>query len=91
VVIVGVSFSGPAFNANWVENQGYQYEIWSDDDRDLSLYYGAIASSIALFPNRVTRVLNENGELVMEYNNVNVNTSPAEVLEDCEVLFGGVN
>ena len=88
---MGVGFGEPWFNANWVENQGYQYEIWSDDNRDLALYYGAVSSATALFPNRVTRLLNANGELLLEYNNVNVNTSPAQVLADCQELFGSGN
>lgn len=37
----------------------------------------------------MTRILDADGVLVLEYNDVDFGTSPQEVLEDCEILFGG--
>jgi peroxiredoxin len=84
-----VTFTGPAANAAWIEQEGFQYEVWQDEARDLAVYYGAAANRRAAFPDRVTRVLDAEGNLVLEYNDVNVGTSPADVLEDVTLLFGG--
>jgi peroxiredoxin len=88
VTIVGVSFDAPAANAAFREDQSFQYELWTDTDRDLALYYGAAASASATYPSRVTRILDADGTLVLEYTVANPATHPQQVLEDCQALFG---
>ena len=83
-----MTFTGPAANAAWIEAEGFQYEVWQDEARDLAVYYGAAKNRRAAYPDRVTRVLDAQGTLVLEYNDVNVGTSPADVLEDVTLLFG---
>lgn len=83
-----MSFAEPEVNVAWIEEQGYQYEIWTDGERTLSLYYGAAASEDDIAPKRVTRVLDANGVLVLQYDEVDVGAHPPEVLADCELLFG---
>ena len=75
---------------SWVEDQGYQYEIWTDDEqRTLSVTYGAANNSNAVFPDRVSVILDSNGDLILEYvDNVSTGTHPTEVLDDCKILFG---
>ena len=85
---MGVTFTDPWANAGWVGDEGFQYEIWSDSDKDLAVYYGAASSSSAFFPDRVTRVLDAEGALILEYNSVDFNSTPAKVLDDCERIFG---
>lgn len=86
--IVGVSFGSPEANTRWAEHEDFNFEVWTDDDRTLALYYGAINNPDALFPKRITKVLDKDGVLVMEYiSDVSVGTHPAEVLEDCQQLF----
>ena len=87
VEIVGVGFQDPATNAGWVADQGYQYEIWTDEDRTLSVTYGAADSALAFFPDRVTVLLDTDGTLLLEYTSVNVDVHPQQVLEDCQLLF----
>lgn len=87
--IVGVSFDDPSDNAAWREDEGFQYELWTDDDRTLALTYGAAASASAAVPSRVTVLLDENGDLLLKYAVRDLGTHPASVLEDCEALFGG--
>ena len=89
VEIVGVSFSDVSINDYWVNDQGFQYEIWRDDNRELALYYGAADSADAWFPDRITRLLDSDGSVLLEYNSVDVGTSPANILADCLLLFGG--
>ena len=88
VQIVGVGFQEPDVNAAWAEAEGFQYEIWTDTNRELGIYYGAASSPSSNFPNRITRLLDENGSLLLEYNDVNFGTNPRLVLEDCQLLFG---
>lgn len=75
--------------ASWAADEGFQYEVWTDDDRDLSLYYGAIDDQDAYFPDRVTMLLDGNGNLILEYvEDVAFGTHPEEVYQDCLAIFG---
>lgn len=86
--IVAVGFDEPATNQAWAEDQGYQFEIWTDQDKTLAVYYGAAASTSAAVPSRVTKILDEAGTLILEYQVSDIGTHPAQVLEDCQLLFG---
>ena len=68
----------------------FQYELWTDDAaRTLALYYGSVFSATTFQAGRVTRLLDENGDLVLEYDTLGgLATHPQKVLEDCEALFG---
>lgn len=75
-------------NQGWAEEEGFAFELWTDEDKTLALTYGAIASRTAAWPGRVTRILDAEGVLLVEYDEVAVGTHPAQVLEDCQTLFG---
>ncbi len=85
---MGASFDSPADNAAWKADQGFAYELWSDLDRELALHYGAASSASQSMASRVTRILDEEGTLVLEYTVLNVSAHPQQVLEDCQQLFG---
>lgn len=86
--IVGVSFDAPTKNQAWAEQEGFAFELWTDTDRTLALTYGAAESADQPFALRVTKVLDANGVLVLEYPKVSVGTHPQKVLDDCVALFG---
>ncbi len=87
--IVGVGFDDPSDMAAWAAEEGFQYEVWTDDDHDLAVYYGAVSSSAASTPSRVTMLLDAEGTLLLEYTeDVDFGTHPGEVLEDCQIIFG---
>ncbi len=88
MAIVGTSFDAPEANATFKENNGFQFELWSDADRTLALYYGAASSEAQAMASRVTMVLDEEGGLVLEYGSVNPATHSQQVLKDCLALFG---
>lgn len=89
MTIVAVSFNKPEVNATWVEKESFNYEVWSDTDKTLAQHYGAAAGPGAVFPNRVTKVLDADGRLILEYvDQIDVGTHPQDVLEDCQKLFG---
>ena len=85
---MGVSFSSTATTSAWAADEGFQFELWTDDDRTLALTYGAASSSSARFADRITVILDAEGNHVLEYDVTSIGTHPAQVLEDCEVLFG---
>jgi len=88
VKIIGVSFDTPTENEDWAVDEGFQFDLWSDTYRDLALYYGAATSPTQGSASRITKILDEDGNLVLEYPVVSVGTHPAQVLADCEILFG---
>jgi peroxiredoxin len=89
VDIVGVGFSGPDSTSTWVAQEEFQYDVWTDDDaRTLALHYGAADSAGALYPSRITMLLDREGDLMLKYTvDVRVGTHPDRVLEDCIRLF----
>jgi peroxiredoxin len=75
--------------ANWVEDQSFQYEVWTDPNRELAMAYGAADSSTQVLPDRVTVILDSDGRLVLEYlTGTSSFNHPQEVLDDCTLLFG---
>lgn len=83
-----MSFNKPEKNREWSEHEGFQFPLWSDDDKALALHYGAVGSKLSPMPGRITVVLDPLAQLVLRYDDVNVGTHPADVLEDCQALFG---
>lgn len=68
----------------------FQYDLWTDDsNRTLALAYGSVTTSSAFAAGRVTRLIDENGDTLLEYNTLGgLATHPQKVLEDCQALFG---
>jgi len=88
VQIVGVSFDDPSENAGWALREGFEFELWSDVDQDLAVYYGAASLGDPL-ADRKTFLLDADGTLVLEYTGaLVVSLHPADVLADCTALFG---
>jgi len=89
VKVVGVSISPHQLNETFrVENQ-YEYEIWSDGAKGLSLHYGAASSPGAFFANRISVLLDANGYWILTYDPVSdPGGHPSDVLSDCEAVFG---
>lgn len=86
--IVGVSFDPPEKNAEWAEEKGFSFELWSDASRDLARYYGAADSPEDSRARRVTRVLDADGDLVLEYDvGIGIAAHPKDVLHDVRQLF----
>lgn len=88
MAIVGVSFDDPDTNDAWAEEEAYLFELWTDDDKTLALAYGAASSASASFASRITVLLDENGDLLLEYLSVSPSGHADEVLSDCQALYG---
>ena len=86
---MGVTFTDPDTNNDWAVDENFQYEIWTDSDKTLAVHYQAANNAQALVPSRVTVLLDPDGELLLGYyEGVSVGTHPAEVLEDCQAIWG---
>jgi peroxiredoxin len=77
--VVGVSFGKPDKANEWVESQGFQYEVWSDTDKVLAEAMGA---GQGFAPKRVSGLIDSDGQLVVFYPEVSVGTHPSDVLDD---------
>ena len=85
MAIVGVSYGSPERAAKWVENQGYQFEVWSDSDKVLGQALGAGDGGMA---KRVSALLDSQGRVVVRYPEVGFGRHPSEMLDDVRRLEG---
>ena len=89
MTIVGVSFDPPNANAAWAAQESFEFELWTDGDRQLASYYDAVSSPTDPAADRVTKLLDADGTLILEYvQSISVGAHPDEVLADCQALFG---
>lgn len=89
VEIAGVSFADEETNLDWATEESFNYDLWSDEDRVLAMHYGAANGPNAFAPKRITMLLDENGDVILEYvSDVDVAAHPGQVLEDCQAIFG---
>ncbi len=89
--IVGVSFGSPDELTEWAEEEGFEYELWQDQDRTLAMHYGAVTSTSDWVPSRITILLDGDGNHILSYevDAFGIGDHPADVLEDCQAIFGG--
>ena len=73
VKVAGVSFDSSKANAKFKAAEKFEFPLWSDLGRELALTYGAATSSDEAFADRITVVLDPNGEWVLEYPSSDVN------------------
>ena len=87
--IIGVSFDSPEVNQAWAEDEGFLFDLWTDASKALALHYGGASSVSQRYADRVTVVLDDQGDLILEYmDSIDVGTHPAQVLSDLQQLLG---
>lgn len=88
--VVGVSFDHPAANKLFKQNEEFQYPLWSDEDRELALAYGAAKTATQGSAKRVTVILDPNGTWALVYPNVDATLFDHvdHVLEDLAAIVG---
>ena len=65
--MIGVSFDAPEKNAIFKANEEFKFPLWSDEDKTLAMTYGAASASWALFADRITVLLDPQGDWVLHY------------------------
>jgi peroxiredoxin len=89
VQIIGISYAGVDTLQDWAMDEGFEYELWQDTERALAVHYGAASTTSSAVPGRVTVVLDGEGNQILSYDvGFSFGTHPAEVLEDCEAIWG---
>lgn len=83
-----MSFNDPATNDAWAVQEGFQYELWTDQQRELALYYGTATSPTQSSASRQTFLIDGDGDLLLEYPSISIGVHPQQVLDDCQALFG---
>ena len=84
-----MSFDAVSSLQDWAEDEEFEFELWQDTNLSLAVHYGAADDTSALVPNRVTVLLDGNGNQILNYDvGWGFGTHPEEVLEDCEAIWG---
>ena len=83
-----MGFASVEANNQWYVDKEFQFELWSDTNKELAIFYGAVESASQGYPSRVTKILDDEGNMLVTYVDANFATNPFNVLEDCQYLFG---
>ena len=86
--IIGVGFAQPEVNEAWGQQQEYDFELWTDDNRELVDAYGAMADFDPDAPLRHAYLIDADGSALLFYEGgISLGPSAADVLEDCQRLY----
>lgn len=61
MVILGVSFDAVDKNKAFADAQRFPFQLLCDTDKKLSMAYGAASGKVALYPDRITYVIDKDG------------------------------
>ena len=79
-VIVGVSCDSPADNRAFREKFAFPFDLLCDEDRSVSMRYGAADSEDQPHPKRISYLIDPEGRIARVYNTVVPAEHPDEVL-----------
>jgi len=80
--VIGVSFNSADVNRAFAQRNEFKFPLLSDLDRATALAYGACDDRHASNPDRVSFVIDEEGNIARVYNQVDPRDHPARVLAD---------
>ncbi|MFQ6676489.1 MAG: peroxiredoxin [Fidelibacterota bacterium] len=78
IKVFGISYDSPRSHRKFKEKYGLPFTLLSDTEKKVAKAYGAAR---ALFPRRITYLLDEEGKIVKVYDKVSVTTHGEDVLE----------
>ncbi len=82
IVVIGISYDSPEMLKAFKKKYHLPFILLSDSEKKVSREYGAYKSILnALFPARITALINEQGILTHILDNVNVTTHAQDILE----------
>ena len=85
-VIVGVSCDSPADNRAFRDKFAFPFDLLCDEDRSVSMHYGATESADQQYPKRISYLIDPEGRIARVYGNVVPAEHPDEVLAALEEL-----
>ncbi len=73
----------------WTQEDGLQFELWSDVDLVIADHYGALESPDATDPLRYAFLLDAEGQVALEYKDwLELGPEPGDLLADLRELLG---
>ncbi len=87
-VIAGVSFDPPAKNRAFREKNGFPFNLLSDEDRSVSMSYGAAKKPRQWFARRISYLIDPEGRIARVYEKVKAGKHADEVLATLDELGG---
>ena len=85
-VVAGVSFDSPAKNRAFREKLAFPFDLLSDEDRAVSMLYGAAKRPSQWFPSRVSYLIDPEGRIARVFGKVKPRRHAAEVLAALDEL-----
>ena len=85
-VIAGVSFDPPAKNRAFREKHAFPFNLLSDEDRSVSMSYGAAKKPRQWFARRISYLIDPEGCIARVYEKVRPGKHPDEVLATLDAL-----
>jgi peroxiredoxin Q/BCP len=82
IQVMGISFNDVEQNAAFAEKHDFPFPLLCDTDRRVGLAYGACTDGKARYANRVSFLIDEDGNLARIYDQVNPRDHPAQVLAE---------
>ena len=85
-VIVGVSCDSPADNRAFRDKFDFPFDLLSDEDRSVSMRYGAAENEDQQYPSRVSYLIDPEGRIARVYGKVVPAEHPEEVIAALDEL-----
>ncbi len=80
--MLGISCDTPAENRAFRDKFGFPYDLLCDEDRAVSMAYGAADTADAKYPARISYLIDPEGRIAKVYAKVTPADHPDEVLKD---------
>ena len=87
-VVAGVSFDSPAKNRAFREKNAFPFDLLCDEDRSVSMSYGAAKKPRQWFARRISYLIDPEGRIARVYEKVKAGKHPDEVLATLDELGG---
>ena len=85
-VIAGVSFDSPAKNRAFRKKNDFPFDLLCDQDRSVSMSYGAAKKPRQWFARRISYLIDPEGRIARVYGKVRPGKHPDEVLATLDEL-----
>jgi len=85
-VIAGVSFDSQAKNRAFREKNAFPFDLLCDEDRSVSMHYGAAKKPGQWFARRISYLIDPEGRVARVYEKVRPGRHPDEVLAALDEL-----
>ena len=85
-VVVGVSCDSPADNRAFRDKFAFPFDLLSDEDRSVSMRYGAAEDADQKYPKRISYLIDPEGRIARVYAKVVPAEHPDEVLAALDEL-----